>query len=96
MKQVRDWLLHWEEHHGIAVIKGKKGSKSKTTTKKAILLSGQPGIGKTTTARLVCQDLGFETLEVPMLRHLDGCGRHFLVGQMSLHLKGNTKTETAL
>lgn len=47
-------------------MKGKKGS-SNSNQKKAVLLSGQPGIGKTTTARLVCQLLGFEALEVSIL-----------------------------
>lgn len=65
MKQIRDWLLQWEAHHGVSVNKGKKGSKSNSSAvKKAVLLSGQPGIGKTTTARLLCQELGFESLEV--------------------------------
>uniref|UniRef100_A0A182NQL7 Replication factor C subunit 1 n=1 Tax=Anopheles dirus TaxID=7168 RepID=A0A182NQL7_9DIPT len=30
---------------------------------KAALLSGQPGVGKTTTATLVCKELGFDTVE---------------------------------
>lgn len=65
MKQVQDWLVQWEKHHGNAV-KGKKGSSS-TSQKKAVLLSGPPGIGKTTTARLVCDLLGYEALEVFMI-----------------------------
>lgn len=62
VKQVQDWLVQWEKHHGNAV-KGKKGSSS-TSQKKAVLLSGPPGIGKTTTARLVCDLLGYVALEV--------------------------------
>lgn len=30
---------------------------------KAVLLSGPPGIGKTSAAKIVCNDLGFEVLE---------------------------------
>lgn len=62
VKQVQDWLLQWEKHHGNSV-NGKKGNSS-STQKKAVLLSGNPGMGKTTTARLVCQLLGYEALEV--------------------------------
>ena len=62
VKQVQDWLLQWEKHHGNAA-KGKKGNSS-SQQKKAVLLSGNPGMGKTTTARLVCQLLGYEALEV--------------------------------
>lgn len=62
MKQLKDWLESWEQvHNG-----GGKGKKKVTTSSKpkAALLSGDPGIGKTTAARLVCQQLGFHALEV--------------------------------
>ena len=32
--------------------------------KKAVLLSGPPGIGKTSSAVIVCRELGFEPIEV--------------------------------
>ncbi|GAQ91039.1 Putative replication factor C subunit [Klebsormidium nitens] len=62
VKQLKDWLESWEQvHNG-----GGKGKKKVTTSSKpkAALLSGDPGIGKTTAARLVCQQLGFHALEV--------------------------------
>ncbi|CAI5947361.1 unnamed protein product [Closterium sp. NIES-64] len=76
VKQLHDWLAGWEARHlgqGGAK-KGKKGGKGGAgggggaaggdMNKKAVLLSGGPGIGKTTTARLVCAALGFSPLEV--------------------------------
>ncbi|CAI5515385.1 unnamed protein product [Closterium sp. Naga37s-1] len=76
VKQLHDWLTGWEARHlgqGGAK-KGKKGGKGGAgggggaaggdMNKKAVLLSGGPGIGKTTTARLVCAALGFSPLEV--------------------------------
>ena len=38
-------------------------------TKKAVLLSGSPGIGKTSSALIVCRELGYEPIEV----RLAGC-----------------------
>lgn len=62
MKQLKDWLESWEQVHNHPA-----GGKKKVTTSskpKAALLSGDPGIGKTTAARLVCDHLGFHALEV--------------------------------
>jgi len=43
----------------------KKGKKQNDSVlKKAVLLSGTPGIGKTTSAKLICQELGFQAIEV--------------------------------
>lgn len=74
VKQLRDWLQHWEANFGHTGGKGAKGKKrdaasSSPALKKAVLLSGTPGIGKTTTARLVCAELGYETLEVRAFSH---------------------------
>ncbi|CAI9278885.1 unnamed protein product [Lactuca saligna] len=64
VKQLHDWLIHWNDNflNGASKAKGKKQSDS--GAKKAILLSGTPGIGKTTSAKLVSQMLGFQTIEV--------------------------------
>jgi DNA polymerase III delta prime subunit len=62
VKQLKDWLESWEQVHNHPA-----GGKKKVTTSskpKAALLSGDPGIGKTTAARLVCDHLGFHALEV--------------------------------
>ncbi|XVF00078.1 hypothetical protein REPUB_Repub03eG0254600 [Reevesia pubescens] len=44
--------------------KGKGKKQNDAGAKKAVLLSGTPGIGKTTSAKLVSQMLGFQTSEV--------------------------------
>ncbi|CAM6084916.1 unnamed protein product [Calypogeia fissa] len=69
VKQLKEWLQNWDTTFLHPVNKGMKGKKrgaggSSSDDKKAVLLSGTPGIGKTSTARLVCEELGFETLEV--------------------------------
>ncbi|GLJ22249.1 hypothetical protein SUGI_0418410 [Cryptomeria japonica] len=69
VKQLHDWLAHWDEQHLNVENKGtkskKRGSGSNSDiSKKAVLLSGTPGIGKTTSARLISQMLGFTTIEV--------------------------------
>ncbi|XP_023532344.1 replication factor C subunit 1 isoform X2 [Cucurbita pepo subsp. pepo] len=64
VKQLHDWLAHWNENFldGGSKKKGKKLNDS--GAKKAILLCGGPGIGKTTSAKLVSRMLGYEAIEV--------------------------------
>lgn len=66
VKQLHDWLVRWDEQF----LKSGKGSNGKkqndSGAKKAVLLSGTPGIGKTTSAKLVSQMLGFNTIEVKL------------------------------
>jgi replication factor C subunit 1 len=38
--------------------------KGKDAPKKAVLISGPPGIGKTSSAKIICRALGFDVMEV--------------------------------
>lgn len=67
MKQLHDWLIHWNEQFRDAGNKGKGKKQNDSGAKKAVLLSGTPGIGKTSSAKLVSQMLGFQTIEVRLL-----------------------------
>lgn len=51
---LKEWLAKW---HTVNSIKGSRRPK-------AIMISGAPGIGKSTAAKLVCRSLGFSYLEV--------------------------------
>nr|XP_043623103.1 replication factor C subunit 1 [Erigeron canadensis] len=64
VKQLHDWLTHWNDNFLNGASKGKGKKQSDSGAKKAILLSGTPGIGKTTSAKLVSQMLGYQTIEV--------------------------------
>lgn len=65
-KKLHFWLSNWYKNHGkdSKVTKPKFNVRDDTgTIYKAALLSGPPGIGKTTTAYVVCAQLDYEILE---------------------------------
>ncbi|XP_050368525.1 replication factor C subunit 1 isoform X2 [Argentina anserina] len=64
VKQLHDWLAHWHEQFLHTGTKKKGNKPNNPGAKKAVLLSGTPGIGKTTSAKLVSQMLGFQVIEV--------------------------------
>ncbi|XP_053314342.1 replication factor C subunit 1 [Spea bombifrons] len=63
------WLKNWHKNHMSdekkpAAKPNKFGGKDDGSIFKAALLSGPPGVGKTTTAVLVCQELGYSYVEL--------------------------------
>lgn len=64
VKLLHDWLKSWDEKFLHSGQKGKGKKQADGGAKKAVLLSGSPGIGKTTTAKVVSQMLGLQAIEV--------------------------------
>ncbi|KAK7263489.1 hypothetical protein RJT34_31080 [Clitoria ternatea] len=64
VSQLRTWLKTWHEQFLDNGNKRQGKKQNDSTSKKAVLLSGTPGIGKTTSAKLICQELGFQAIEV--------------------------------
>ncbi|CAK9435385.1 uncharacterized protein LODBEIA_P01120 [Lodderomyces beijingensis] len=60
VQKLRSWLEHWFENKA----KGYKvGQSDRPESYRACLISGPPGIGKTTAAHMVANSLGFDVLE---------------------------------
>lgn len=78
IKQLKEWLENWESLHLHLSSENQSNSttpskddKSKKTpakrrndSRKAVLISGPPGIGKTTTATIIGKELGYEIFEM--------------------------------
>lgn len=64
VKELHDWLENWHRQFLQYSDQKGKGKKQNDSSKKAVLLSGTPGIGKSTSAKLISQELGFQTIEV--------------------------------
>ncbi|OCT99435.1 replication factor C subunit 1 [Xenopus laevis] len=63
------WLKNWHQNHSSDEKKpaakfNKFGGKDDGSSVKAALLSGPPGVGKTTTAVLACEELGYSYVEL--------------------------------
>ncbi|CAI0543916.1 unnamed protein product [Linum tenue] len=64
VNQLHTWLKSWSDQFLGNGKKVKGKNQNDSSAKKAVLLSGTPGIGKTTSAKLVCKMLGFQAIEV--------------------------------
>lgn len=63
-------MKSWEDQFLHSGQKGKGKKQVDGGAKKAVLLSGPPGIGKTTTAKVVSQMLGLQAIEVCLCSYI--------------------------
>jgi len=58
LKIIGDWLKNWQSDYK------KNIDVKKSTWKKAVLVSGKPGIGKTSSTKIICNNLGYTVIEM--------------------------------
>lgn len=69
INQLYEWLKDWDEvvlrgnKKQVPFRRGQSWGDVANVNARAALLSGPPGIGKTSAARIVCQQLGYEVVE---------------------------------
>lgn len=63
VKELQEWLSGWERRHQLSMTGQLKRGSGPGDWKAAVLVSGPPGIGKTTSAHLVCKEVGYDFVE---------------------------------
>ncbi|XP_029165981.1 replication factor C subunit 1 isoform X2 [Nylanderia fulva] len=57
------WLRDWDKNRQDPKFKNSSSKQTQGQSFKAALLSGPPGVGKTTTVHVVCKELGYDIIE---------------------------------
>ena len=87
--QLFEWLRDWDDvvirgnKKNIVFRKGFNWKDQPNPNAKAVLLSGPPGIGKTSAARIVCRQLGYEALETNASDTRNKASINHILGELS-------------